>query len=134
MNAAQATVSSGLSAMGALLNNGTLVLYSGAMPATPETGITTQHPLITFQFSSPAFGAPAFSGGQMQAQASFVNNSVTPSASGIATWARSFASSGVAVCDYSVGTSGTDITMSSTTITAGSAETITGLVHAMPAS
>lgn len=133
MNAAKATVSAGLSAMNALLNGGTLVIYDGAQPATPETALSGQVALLTYTFTTPAFGTPAFSGGAMQASAGFVTNAITPTVSGTAAWARSYAPGAVAVCDYTVGTSGTDVIMSSTSVMSGVPETITSMLHKMPA-
>jgi hypothetical protein len=133
MNAAKSAISTGLSALNALLNGGTLVIYSGGQPATPETALSGQVALLTYVFTTPAFGTPAFSGGYMQALAGFVTNTVTPGVSGTAGWARSYAPGAVAVCDYTVGTTGTDVVMTSTAITSGTPEVITSMIHKMPA-
>lgn len=70
-----------------LFNNGRLVLYTGAPPATPETA-QAGTALATFTFSATAFGTPTLSGGNDQATASFTATSVTPGASGTVGSAR----------------------------------------------
>ncbi|HEX5328338.1 MAG TPA: hypothetical protein VFW75_16915 [Acetobacteraceae bacterium] len=103
MNTAQNTASVALAAACALSNNGTLVLLSGAMPATPETALSGNTPLATATYSATAFGAPSFSGGNMQAAGSFTGN-VNPAANGGCTFARQYKSDGTtAIADYTVG-------------------------------
>jgi hypothetical protein len=120
MNAAQNTVSVGLAAMLALFNNGTAVIYSGTMPATPETALSGNTALCTATYSATAFGSITFSSGNMQADASFTAANYTPSANGTATFIRCFKSDGTTVIgDFTVGTSGTDFIIGSTTISTG---------------
>lgn len=138
MNPAQSTVAVGLSAMDHLLDGGTIVIYgSQTLPTTPETALTTATALATFQFQNPAFPEPTFSGGYEQAVANFVATSVAPSVTGsaTATFARSYRSDGTTVvADYTVGTTGTDITLGSTTITQGVNVTMNSFLDRMPAS
>lgn len=191
MNAAQQTVSLALSAADQMLNMGSLVIYSGTQPSTPESALSGNTALVTFTFSASAFAAPTFSASNMQSAASFVSSSVAPSASGTAAFARATvwpwtASTAVAVgqyavnggnlyqatvagttassggpsgttgsitdgtatwkyvaatntaagqvvTDYTVGTSGTDIVIGSTTISTGVNVSISSFVHKMPA-
>ena len=57
MNLSQAAAAAALAAIGALLNSGTAVLYSGVQPASPETALSGNTALATFTFTSAAFAA-----------------------------------------------------------------------------
>lgn len=134
MNNARATATAGLNAMNALCNGGTLIIYTGSMPTTPQTALSGNTALATFTFSATAFGAPAYSGGFMVSNASFASNSVNPSASGTASFARVFGSDGTTVVnDLTVGTTGTDLIIGSTSINTGVPVTASSLVSRMPA-
>ena len=103
MNTAQNTASVALAAACALSNNGSLVPLSGTMPATPETALSGNTTLGTAVYSATAFGAPTFSGGNMQATASFTGN-VNPVANGGCTFMRQYKADGTtAIADYTVG-------------------------------
>lgn len=97
MNTAQATASAALSAACALADSGTLVLYNGAMPASPETALSGNTALVTLAFSATAFGVPTYSAPNMQASASFTAASYSPASSGYANFARMFESNGTTV-------------------------------------
>src|ERR1044072_3968898 len=119
-NFSTAAADAALDAVKALCNSGTLVIYSGTQPSTPDTAVTASTDLVTFTFNSSAFGSDSTSSGNRVATASFVSASVSPTRSGTATYARVWESGGtVAVGDFTVGTSGTDIILGSTTITNG---------------
>lgn len=134
MNNARATATAGLNAMNALFNNGTLVLYNGTMPASPQTALSGNTALATFTFAATAFDAPAWAANFMQSNGSFVAASVNPSASGVAAFARGFRADGTTVTgDYTVGTTGTDLIIGSTTISTGVPVTASGFVSRMPA-
>lgn len=109
---------------------GVLKLYTATQPAGPDTAITSQTLLSTLTFSDPAFGAA--SNGVATASA------ITPGtddASGTAAWARIETSSGTAVMDLTVGTSGSDLNFNSVTFTAsGASVSISSLTVTMPAS
>src|SRR6185437_9794696 len=103
MNTAQNTASVALSAACALSNNGTLVLLSGAMPATPEAALSGNTTLATLTYAATAYGAPSWSSPNMQATASFTGNA-NPVANGGATFARAYKSDGTtATADFTVG-------------------------------
>ena len=99
MNTSQVFASTALAAGAALLNGGGFTFYSGAMPASPETGLSGNTPLCAFTFSSTAFGTPSYSGGYEVTSASFTASSETPSANGTANFARLTESGGTAVLD-----------------------------------
>jgi hypothetical protein len=103
-----------LNAITALANGGTVGIYTGAQPATPDVAVTSQTLLVTLALSATA-AASASSG-------SAVLNAVTSEVagnSGTAAWFRVFASGGAAVWDGDVGTSGSDMNFSTTTFTSG---------------
>src|SRR5215831_3985760 len=117
MNLATASASTALAAAGALQNNGTLRLYAGTIPATPETALSGQTLLATFTFAATAFGTPSFAAGLESATAAFVSNSVLPATNGTVAWARALRSDGTTVFgDFTVGTSGTDIIVANTSL------------------
>ena len=88
MNVSQATAAVALQAYTNLFNGATLTIYSGTMPASPETALSGNTALVAFTFANPPFGAASFSSGFESQTASFVSSSVTPSNNGTATWAR----------------------------------------------
>lgn len=94
----------------ALLNNGTIKIYDGAQPATPETAITTQTMLVSFALENPAFdaavaGVAAVAGDPLEG---------TVVAASTATWARMFTSGSAARLDCAVGESAAEIILSET--------------------
>lgn len=98
-----------LDTRGALLDGGTIKLYTGTRPATPDVAVTDQVLIATMTFSDTAF-APA-DGGQV------LSNTIIPGVStveGTVTWARLCTSGGTAVCDIDVGTSGADLILANT--------------------
>lgn len=134
MNLATASASTSLAAAGALLNNGTLRLYSGTIPTTPETAVGAQVLLATFTFAATAFGTPSFAAGLESATASFVSNSVLPGNAGTVAWARALRSDGTTVfADFTVGTTGTDIIVANTSLVTTINVTITSFQLQMPA-
>ena len=94
MNLSQAAGASMLDAWKALHNGGSLVIYSGAMPASPETALSGNTALVTLTLSATAFGSDSAAGAYEQASASFTATSYSPTASGLATWARVLESNG----------------------------------------
>lgn len=137
MNLATAAASAAMTAVNTLLNGGSLIIYSGTQPATPETALSGNTALATFTFSATAFGANSFTGGNEQATASFVASSVTPSANGTATFARALQSNGTTVvADYSVTATGGggDITFGTTTFNTAIQAQLTSFLHQLQAS
>src|SRR5204862_479775 len=87
-------------ALCALLNGGSVRIYTAPRPATADTAITTQTLL-----ASPIFGSPAFSAAVAGlATAHAVTHDTDAAASGTASWARFVTSGGATVFDGSVGT------------------------------
>lgn len=102
------TIKTGVDAGGAA---GFLRVYDGARPAT---GGTATNLLAQLTFSYPC--APSASGGQLTFSAIA---SGTAGNSGTATWCRIVDSTGAFVTDGSVGTSGADYNLNTTTIASG---------------
>ncbi len=122
-----------IAALGALANSGTLVIYSGTQPTNPDTGLSGNTALATFTFNASAFGAASQVSNTEQIAASLVAGTVSASATGAATFARVYKSDGTTVvADLTVGTSGADINLNSTSITSGGNVTITSLTLAEP--
>lgn len=93
---------------------GTLKIYDGTQPAGPATAISSQTLLSTHTLGSPF--APSASSGVLSPT---LPSNVNAVASSTATWARIATSGGTAVMDVSVGTSGCDINLSTTSIVSG---------------
>lgn len=106
MKIAQASGAAMIAALGALSNSGSLVIYSGTQPATPDTALSGNTALATFAFSTTAFGSASHVSSTEQVAASFSSGSVTASGTGTATFARILKSDGTTVvADVTVGTS-----------------------------
>jgi hypothetical protein len=111
-----AAINGALNTRLANLNGGTVVYYTGTKPATPDTALAGNTPLVTLTLSATAFASA--SGGIGTANTVTAGTAVN---TGVATWARCYNSSGAAVFDGSVGVTGGsfDFTLPSTTITYG---------------
>src|SRR5690606_24841331 len=95
----------------------------GSQPATADTAASGTL-LATFTLPADAFAAPDTSG----VAALNTVADTTGAADGEAGWARVKGSGGATVFDGSVGTSGADFIIISTTITTGNSVSITGSV------
>jgi hypothetical protein len=117
-----------LDAFSALFNAGTLKIYSGAQPATPETAASGIL-LATLTFGNPAFGAAA--AGVITANA--ITSDSSADATNTAGWARAWKSDGTtALMDGDVSTSGAWINLNTTSIVAGAIVAITALTITDP--
>lgn len=96
-----------------------LRIYSGSRPATGGTATT-----LLAQLTCSATFAPAATGGVLTVNA--VTQDSSADATGTATWFRIVQSNGTTfVMDGDVGTSGSDLNLNSTSITAGGSVAIT---------
>ena len=104
-----ATWNAMIAAQTALANGGTVVLYDGLQPATPDVAVTTQNALLTLTLANPSFAAP--SGGSAVSDGT---PNGFPSMNGTAAWFRVYALGGAACWDGDVGAiaSGADMTIS----------------------
>lgn len=97
---------------------GLLRIYDGARPATGGAATTL---LAELTFSDPSF--PAASAGAMTANA--ITQDSSANATGTATWFRVVDSAANQVIDGDVGTSGSDLNLNSTAISAGATVSVT---------
>ena len=100
---------------------GLLRIYDGTRPATGGTATTL---LAELTMSDPSF--PAASSGAMTASA--ISDDTSADAAGTATWFRLTDSTGAAVVDGDVGTSGSDLNLNTTTFSVGLNVSVTSLV------
>ncbi len=114
--------------VGAFTNGAVLRIYDGVQPATPETAVTTQNLLATAVLGNPAFGAA--SNGVISSGAI---SSVTITASGTASWFRLLKSDGATpILDGSVGASGSDLNVNTTSFVIGALLSISSLSYTVP--
>lgn len=100
---------------------GLIRIYSGTRPATGGA-VTTL--LAELTFSDPSF--PAASSASMTANA--ISDDASADATGTATWFRVVDSNAVSVLDGDVGTSGSDLNLSTVAISAGATVSITSWI------
>lgn len=108
---------------------GTIKLYSGTRPATPNTALSGNTLLATVTLIDPAFGAAATGVKTLADPAA-----VTAVAAGTASFFRAEDSTGAVVMDGRVTATGGggDLTLSTTTISVGLSVDITGGTVTMP--
>ena len=91
-----------------------ICIYDGAQPTNADTAVGAQVLLVTL--TSDATFAPAASGGVLTLNA--ITSGVAV-ATGTAAWFRIVSSGLVIVCDGTVGTSGTDLVLTTAAISSG---------------
>jgi hypothetical protein len=117
-----------LDALAPLFNAGTLKIYSGTQPATPETAASGVL-LATLTFGNPAFGASI--NGVITANA--ITSDSSADATNTAGWARAWKSDGTtALMDGDVSTSGAWVNLNTTAISSGAIVAITALTITNP--
>jgi hypothetical protein len=100
LNFAQARATSRAELTNGWLTGGTLKIYSGTRPATPDTAISGQVLLATFTFPDPAGTVEngVWTKGAIE--------QAMVAVSGTAAWARIFDSTGTVIADCDVGATG----------------------------
>ena len=127
-----------LAALCALANGGTLTIWSGTQPADANTAPGGGDvKLSTLPMSATAFGTPVASGSAGSRVVTAAANAITTdnnaANAGTAAWFRVYQSNGTtAVFDGSVGTSGCDLNLSTTSIVAGGVVQVTSLTVTQP--
>lgn len=111
-------------AAAAKANGGTLKIYAGSQPTDANTAAGAQTLLATLALSATAFAASSASGSAgskiVTATANSITGDTSADATGTAAWFRVLKSDGTSVCwDGSVGTSGCDLNLATTSIVAG---------------
>jgi hypothetical protein len=118
------TTKAAVDAMAAKCNGGTLKIYAGAQPTDANTAVGAQTLLATLTLSATAFGASVASGSAgskvVTATANAITDDTSADATGTAAWFRVLKSDGTSiVMDGSVGTSGCDLNLATTSLVAG---------------
>ena len=112
-----------------LLNTGYIRIYDGAQPTNPQTAIGAQVLLAELRFGATAYGAASTG----VATANAITGDASANATGAAAWARILQSDGITVShDATVGTSGTDIVLNTTSVVSGVAVDITAMTFTIP--
>lgn len=129
MKLSNLSVNTEADALSPLFNNGYLRIYNGTQPTNADTAIGAQVLLAELRFNATA--APSASNGVL------TFNSITQDSSadntGTASWFRALKSDGTTVLlDGTVGTSGTDLILASTSIVAGAIVGVTSFVYTIP--
>lgn len=108
---------------------GTLKIYTGAMPVSPQTSVTSQVLLGTLTLSKPC---AALDSNALTFAA--ITSDASADADGTATWARLADSDGVAVLDVDISTTtGTGaIKLNTTAVKSGGPIAITAMVVTLP--
>lgn len=101
--------------------SGKLRIYNGTRPATGGTATT-----LLAELTLNATFAPAAASGVLTANA--ITSDSSADATGTATWARVVTSVGTFVMDLGVGTSGQEVTISTTSIVAAATVSCSSLV------
>jgi len=127
----------GCDAVAALANSGTLKIYDGTQAADANTAVGAQVLLATLTFGATAFGASAATGTTPTRKATATANTITgdtsADATGTATWFRMLESNGTTVImDGSVGTSGCDLNLATTSLVAGVDVEVTSFTLSQP--
>lgn len=110
-----------------VLNAGSIDIYTGTQPATPDTALIGNTLLATLTLSATAFGAAA--SGVKTANAI---TSGTAVATGTATFFRAFKADGTAVIDGSVSTSAATMNLNDVAITTGGTVSCSSWTESMP--
>jgi hypothetical protein len=121
MNIALPFVQCSVEELKALLDGGTLTVYSVARPITADRPVDRSGALATFTFASPAFGAAA----DGYENPAFVANPVAASHVGTPGFVRARKADGTVVGDFSAGPGDREIKFSEISCTPGAPITIT---------
>lgn len=112
-----------VNAVAPLLNSGKLRIYDGSQPANANTAITSQVLLAELTYN-----ATAFSGGSAGVATANAITSGTAGNTGTAAWFRAVESNGTTVVyDGSVGTSGANLNLNTTSIVSGATVSVSSL-------
>lgn len=121
MNVTTDLAASSLDELKALLDGGTLTVYSVARPAIADHPVERSGTLATFTFGSPAFAAPV----DGVERPSFAANSVSASGVGTPGFARARKADGTVVADFSAGPGDREIKFNEVSFSQGAPVTIT---------
>lgn len=111
---------------------GKVRIYDGTPPAGPDTAVSGQTLLAEITLNDPAFGAA--SSGVATVDSDPALEDASADATGTASWFRVLDSDNNAIFDGTVGTSGADMIVASTSFVATQPVEITSWTVTMPAS
>lgn len=111
--------SAAMNQLATALNAGSLSIYTGVQPATPETALSGNTTLATFTLPNPAFGGAV--SGVITANAI---TGTTLIASGTASWFRGYNSGAVAQIDGDCGTASADMILNALYLVSGASISI----------
>lgn len=126
------TVKTGMNAETALANGGFLEIYSGSQPAL--NGTLTGTKLAKLPLSATAFAAASASGGTVSAAANAITTEDALATGDAGYFAVLESDDATVVATGSVGTSGTDLVLSSTSIVSGASVSVSSLTLSRPQS
>ena len=112
-----ATVIAAVAAAAALCNSGYIAVYSGSQPALDGSLTGTQ--LAEATFSATAFGTPAASGGTVTATANAITSGTIANTGTAGYFALLKSDNSTVVATGTVGISGTDMTVNTTSFVSG---------------
>ncbi len=121
-------VDTAIGAVADLLAFGSIEIYDGKIPDSPETAASGSTKLSTLAFNGAAFKES--SDGECVAQ-----NTINPGkvvASGTARWARLLSSFGTPVCDVTCGKSGADLNFNNVEFAVGADLSIDSMILRLP--
>lgn len=121
-----------LDALTALLNGGSIKIYTGTRPADPDTALAGNTLLGTLPLSATAFGAATDADPGALATANAITSDTTADATGTATWFRAVGSGGTAVIDGNVGIATSDLILDNVNIVAGGTIAVTSWTITQP--
>lgn len=104
---------------------GTLRIYSGTAPANADAALSGNTLLAQLTLSDPAFGAAS----NGVATANAITQDSSADATGTATFFRVLDSDGTVIFQGEVGTSGSDLNLVTTSITAGQPVSVSSLTY-----
>lgn len=107
-----------------LLDDGYLRIYDGTQPTNADTAVGSQVLLAELRFGNPAFGAASAG----VATANAITQDSSANNTGTASWFRALKSDGSTVLfDGSVGASGCNLNLNTTSIVSGAPVSVTAL-------
>jgi hypothetical protein len=122
-----------LAAVTTACNTGYLRIYDGTEPANANIALSGNTLLAELRFGSPSFGAAATSGSDRAITANAFTQDDAANATGTATFFRAFQSNGsTVVFQGTVGTSGQQLNLTSTSIVVDGPVQVTSMTYTQP--
>jgi hypothetical protein len=113
---------------------GEVRIYDGSVPADADAALGGATLLATLVMSDPAFGNASDAAPGATATADPITSDTSADATGTASFFRIVDSNGASVCQGSVGTSGEQLNLNTTSIVTGATVSITSMTATHPES